>query len=130
MFMFFGSTGSIYLYVCLFGSTVLHVLQPVSFPSYRTCVCMRIIVFVCQDLLSVLIDGPVGTPYEDCVFLFDVCLPQDYPLSPPLLHYLSFSGDRLNPNLYVDGKVCVSLLGTWYGKVMWQGTPETMLYLA
>lgn len=23
---------------------------------------------------------------------------------------------RLNPNLYEDGKVCLSLLGTWHGK--------------
>ena len=65
-----------------------------------------------------LIDGPSNTPYEDGVFLFDVMLPHDYPTSPPLFHYLSYASDRLNPNLYVDGKVCVSLLGTWSGKVI------------
>ena len=36
--------------------------------------------------------------------------------SPPLVHYASYVTDRLNPNLYENGKVCVSLLGTWSGK--------------
>ena len=74
-------------------------------------------VLCCQDLFSVLIDGPSNTPYEDGMFVFDIMLPHDYPTNPPLFHYLSFCSDRLNPNLYADGKVCVSLLGTWSGKV-------------
>ncbi|KAH9494433.1 hypothetical protein Btru_022138 [Bulinus truncatus] len=68
------------------------------------------------DLYSVMILGPEGTPYEDAVFLFDLKLPNDYPNSPPLCFYHSYCTDRLNPNLYEDGKVCVSLLGTWSGK--------------
>lgn len=36
---------------------------------------------------------------------------------PPLFRYLSQCSGRLNPNLYDNGKVCVSLLGTWIGKV-------------
>ncbi|KAK7004416.1 E2/E3 hybrid ubiquitin-protein ligase UBE2O [Biomphalaria glabrata] len=68
------------------------------------------------DLYSVMILGPEGTPYEDAVFLFDLMLPNDYPSAPPLCYYHSFCTDRLNPNLYEDGKVCVSLLGTWTGK--------------
>jgi len=69
-----------------------------------------------MDLYSVMIFGPEGTPYEDGLFFFDVQLPSDYPTSPPCVHYISFCSDRLNPNLYEDGKVCVSLLGTWQGK--------------
>uniref|UniRef100_T1JBM6 Probable D-lactate dehydrogenase, mitochondrial n=1 Tax=Strigamia maritima TaxID=126957 RepID=T1JBM6_STRMM len=69
-----------------------------------------------MDLFSVLIKGPARTPYEDGVFLFDFQLSSDYPKSPPLCHYISYCSDRLNPNLYEDGKVCVSLLGTWGGK--------------
>lgn len=64
-----------------------------------------------------MIVGPSNTPYEDGLFIFDVQLPNDYPASPPRFHYLSYCADRLNPNLYEDGKVCVSLLGTWSGKV-------------
>lgn len=65
---------------------------------------------------SVLIEGPKNTPYEDGLFAFDLQLGHDYPRTPPLCHYISYCSDRLNPNLYEDGKVCVSLLGTWSGK--------------
>lgn len=68
------------------------------------------------DLLSVMIRGPSKTPYEDGLFLFDLQLGSDYPHSPPSCHFISFTSERLNPNLYVEGKVCVSLLGTWVGK--------------
>jgi ubiquitin-conjugating enzyme E2 O len=70
-----------------------------------------------QDLYSVLIAGPTKTPYEDLLFVFDVKLPNDYPVSPPQVYYHPFCTERLNPNLYEDGKVCLSLLGTWSGKV-------------
>lgn len=69
-----------------------------------------------MDLMSVMIAGPEHTPYEDGMFLFDIQLGKNYPRSPPSCHYVSFCADRLNPNLYEDGKVCVSLLGTWAGK--------------
>lgn len=69
-----------------------------------------------MDLFSVMIKGPKSTPYEDGLFFFDVQLPADYPTSPPVVHYISYCTDRLNPNLYENGKVCVSLLGTWVGK--------------
>lgn len=69
-----------------------------------------------MDLYSVMIRGPERTPYEDGLFFFDFQLSADYPKAPPLCHYISYCSDRLNPNLYEDGKVCVSLLGTWSGK--------------
>ena len=55
------------------------------------------------------------TPYEGAVFLFDMSLSSDYPSSPPLVYYHS-CGPRLHPNLYENGRVCLSLLGTWSGK--------------
>lgn len=70
-----------------------------------------------QDLFSALIKGPTRTPYEDGLFLFDIQLPNIYPAVPPLFRYLSQCSGRLNPNLYDNGRVCVSLLGTWIGKV-------------
>ncbi|MEQ2193576.1 hypothetical protein XENOCAPTIV_004381, partial [Xenoophorus captivus] len=70
-----------------------------------------------SDLFSALIKGPTRTPYEDGLFLFDIQLPNIYPAVPPLFRYLSQCSGRLNPNLYDNGKVCVSLLGTWIGKV-------------
>lgn len=82
------------------------------------------------DLLSVMIRGPNKTPYEDGLFLFDLQLSPDYPRSPPMCHYISYSSERLNPNLYVEGRVCVSLLGTWTGRgtEVW-GPNSTLLQL-
>ncbi|XP_052160153.1 putative ubiquitin-conjugating enzyme E2 39 [Oryza glaberrima] len=66
------------------------------------------------DLLRAAIVGPAGTPYHDGLFFFDVRFPSEYPQSPPKVHYHS-GGLRLNPNLYESGKVCLSLLNTWWG---------------
>ncbi|CAG7786045.1 unnamed protein product, partial [Allacma fusca] len=69
-----------------------------------------------MDLLSAIIVGPLNTPYEGGLFAFDVKLPNEYPHKPPLFYFISFTKERMNPNLYAhDGKVCVSLLGTWKG---------------
>lgn len=60
--------------------------------------------------------GPVGTPYARGCLFFDVLL-QNYPLSPPKVKFLTTNHGRVrfNPNLYANGKVCLSLLGTWTG---------------
>lgn len=82
------------------------------------------------DLCSFMIRGPHNTPYEDGLFAFDVQFSADYPRSPPLCHYVSYCSERLNPNLYVEGRVCVSLLGTWMGRdtEVW-GLNSTLLQL-
>ncbi|NXN12581.1 UBE2O enzyme, partial [Indicator maculatus] len=79
------------------------------------------------DLFSALIKGPTRTPYEDGLFLFDIQLPNIYPAVPPLFRYLSQCSGRLNPNLYDNGKVCVSLLGTWIGKGTERWTSKSSL---
>ena len=68
------------------------------------------------DLLRVLIIGPDDTPYANGCFLFDVQL-HDYPNRPPHVKFLTTGNAtvRFNPNLYADGKVCLSLLGTFPG---------------
>lgn len=69
------------------------------------------------DTLRVAITGPEDTPYSGGVFLFDVFFPETYPFKPPLV-WLKTTGNgtvRFNPNLYANGKVCLSLLGTWSG---------------
>ncbi|KAH6771632.1 hypothetical protein C2S51_010036 [Perilla frutescens var. frutescens] len=66
-------------------------------------------------LLRAVIIGPAGTPYHDGLFFFDIVLPSDYPNRPPEVYYHSF-GYRLNPNLYENGVVCLSLINTWYGR--------------
>jgi ubiquitin-conjugating enzyme E2 O len=68
------------------------------------------------DLFRVLIIGPVDTPYEFAPFLIDMRLPSDYPQTPPEAHFHSWTSTHgpVNPNLYENGKICLSLLGTWH----------------
>lgn len=68
------------------------------------------------DLVRALITGPEDTPYANGCFFFDFYL-NDYPTSPPKASFLTTAGGtvRFNPNLYDNGKVCLSLLGTWSG---------------
>lgn len=80
-----------------------------------------------MDLFSALIKGPTRTPYEDGLYLFDIQLPNIYPAVPPHFCYLSQCSGRLNPNLYDNGKVCVSLLGTWIGKGTERWTSKSSL---
>ncbi|XP_050219122.1 probable ubiquitin-conjugating enzyme E2 25 isoform X2 [Mercurialis annua] len=81
-----------------------------------------------MDLLRAVIIGAEGTPYHDGLFFFDVFFPSCYPNVPPNVYYHS-GGLRLNPNLYNNGKVCLSLLGTWQGNKneMWQPGVSTVL---
>jgi ubiquitin-protein ligase len=60
--------------------------------------------------------GPAGTPYEDCPMLYEFQLPDSYPFDPPKVLFRTFDGyTRFHPNMYVDGKCCLSILGTWDG---------------
>ncbi|XP_023156584.1 uncharacterized protein [Zea mays] len=81
-----------------------------------------------MDLLRAAIIGPKGTPYHDGLFFFDVHIPSAYPSGPPLVYYHS-GGLRINPNLYENGRVCLSLLGTWDGRgcEKWNPAQSTML---
>jgi ubiquitin-protein ligase len=69
------------------------------------------------DFLRACICGPQETPYDSGVFVFDIYLPAEYPQTPPKFKLLTTGGGRVrfNPNLYNNGKVCLSLLGTWAG---------------
>ncbi|CAK7326333.1 unnamed protein product [Dovyalis caffra] len=80
------------------------------------------------DLLRAVIVGPSGTPYHDGLYFFDIAFPSDYPFTPPLVYYKSF-GLRINPNLYQNGKVCLSLLNTWVGEKCekWNHNQSTIL---
>ena len=63
-----------------------------------------------------IIFGPKDTIYENGVYLFEFNFPDTYPFKPPKLTYLTNNGKtRFNPNLYRNGKVCISILNTWRG---------------
>jgi ubiquitin-protein ligase len=67
----------------------------------------------------VLICGPQDTPYEFGFYFFDVLFPDNYPISPPKLTFKTYdthNNTRFNPNLYRNGKVCISILNTWRGE--------------
>ncbi|KAL8748668.1 MAG: hypothetical protein Q9199_008113, partial [Rusavskia elegans] len=70
-----------------------------------------------MELLRVLIIGPSGTPYAHAPFLFDITLHSRFPTEAPTAFFHSWTNGvgRANPNLYENGKVCLSLLGTWEG---------------
>nr|CAH8829794.1 unnamed protein product [Trichobilharzia regenti] len=64
-----------------------------------------------------LITGPFDTPYEGGFFLFMIRFPPEYPLVPPKVKLMTTGNGtvRFNPNFYSNGKVCLSVLGTWQG---------------
>jgi ubiquitin-protein ligase len=76
-----------------------------------------------DDILrgKALIIGSMETPYENGFYLFDFNFPANYPHSPPEVIFLTNDGEtRFNPNLYINGKVCLSILNTWQGEP-WSG---------
>ncbi len=76
-----------------------------------------------------MIFGPEGTPYAFCPLFFRIEFPTDYPFSPPKVTFLTSDGrTRFHPNLYVEGKVCLSILGTWNGP-SWQSTMSLSMVL-
>ena len=64
-----------------------------------------------------LIIGPKDTLYRLGFYFFKLCFPDDYPFSPPKVEFLTQGNNiRFNPNLYRNGKVCLSILNTWKGE--------------
>eukprot|EP00581_Thalassiosira_minuscula_P008299 CAMPEP_0183702758 /NCGR_PEP_ID=MMETSP0737-20130205/759_1 /TAXON_ID=385413 /ORGANISM="Thalassiosira miniscula, Strain CCMP1093" /LENGTH=1186 /DNA_ID=CAMNT_0025929429 /DNA_START=37 /DNA_END=3598 /DNA_ORIENTATION=+ len=69
-----------------------------------------------RALFAAPLPGP--TPYSGGLFAFDLYIPNDYPHTNPKVQFLTTGGGRVRfgPNLYANGKVCLSLLGTWPGR--------------
>lgn len=68
-------------------------------------------------VVQFMITGPGDTPYNSGCFRFDMAVTPEYPVKPPEVKIGTTGGGsvRFNPNLYSNGKVCLSLLGTWNG---------------
>lgn len=84
------------------------------------------------ELFRVLIIGPQGTPYEYAPFVIDFHFPDSYPSAPPESYFHSWTNGLgvINPNLYENGTICLSILGTWPGKDAdegWSSTKSTVL---
>jgi len=86
------------------------------------------------DLLRVLIVGPYDTPYQFAPFVLDLHYGASFPTSSPdaFFHSWTYSVGRINPNLYENGRICLSLLGTWDGdnrNEEWSSKNSTVLQL-
>ncbi|CEM23129.1 unnamed protein product [Vitrella brassicaformis CCMP3155] len=83
------------------------------------------------SLWRALITGPEGTPYDSGGFVFDIYCPPSYPSMPPKVTLITTGNYQVsfNPNLYVSGRVCLSLLNTWAGRdeETWDPVASTIL---
>ena len=62
---------------------------------------------ICKYISPFYFTGPEGTVFEDGVFVARLIFPQDYPLNPPTMR---FTSKIFHPNIYPDGRVCISIL--------------------
>lgn len=60
--------------------------------------------------------GNIDTPYNYGYYFFKFIFPNNYPYEPPIVKFISNSNVRFHPNLYVNGKICLSILNTWKGE--------------
>jgi ubiquitin-conjugating enzyme E2 R len=56
---------------------------------------------------KIYVEGPKDSPYEGGIFEMLMVFPNDYPMSPPTLKFVS---EFWHPNVYSDGRVCISIL--------------------
>jgi len=56
---------------------------------------------------KIFVEGPKETFYEGGIFQLKMTFPTDYPYTPPELR---FTSEFWHPNVYEDGKVCISIL--------------------
>lgn len=67
------------------------------------------------NCIRFMMDGPVDTPYSRGLFIFDIYCGSGYPVTAPEFRLMNINGYQFNPNLYADGKICLSLLNTYSG---------------
>ena len=66
-----------------------------------------------EDILKgyAVVFGPSDSIYRYGCYSFRFDFPTEYPYKPPKLTYLTNDGEtRFHPNLYRNGKVCISIL--------------------
>ncbi|KAJ3231199.1 hypothetical protein HDU81_003933 [Chytriomyces hyalinus] len=70
--------------------------------------------------MHALVTGPSLSSYSLGLFDFVFAFPPNYPTDPPKVKAITTGSSdrptRFNPNIYANGKVCLSILGTWRGE--------------
>lgn len=56
---------------------------------------------------NIMFEGPVDSLYEGGIFNATMDFPNDYPLHPPVMRFIT---KMWHPNIHEDGKVCISIL--------------------
>jgi ubiquitin-protein ligase len=107
-----------------------------KFPEFLPCEHTNAIFVRCDeahlDSMNILISGSKGTPYANGLYHFELICDETFPAKPPKMQLLTGKGKvRFNPNLYENGYVCLSLLGTWSGKgcETWDPAKSTLLQI-
>lgn len=79
-------------------------------------------IFYCHDEENIMkgyamIIGPEDSIYAYGYYFFEINFTRDYPFQPPKVVFKTYDGvTRFHPNLYRNGKVCLSILNTWRGE--------------
>jgi ubiquitin-conjugating enzyme E2 Z len=79
---------------------------------------------------TAMLVGQKDTPYFGGYYFFSIEFPEDFPFGPIKVKSLTQDGfTRFNPNMYLEGKVCLSILNTWHDGPQWSGvqTLESVL---
>ena len=78
------------------------------------------------DILKIMMIGTKNTPYENGFFFFTIRYPDNYPSVPMIVwYYTTHSKMRFNPNLYNNGKICLSIINTWGSQFNWTSDMNT-----
>ena len=79
-------------------------------------------IYICYSMndiskIKFLIIPSNSSPYAYGCYIFNMIICNNYPNNPPIVKLITngYESVRFNPNLYNNGKVCLSLLGTWGG---------------
>jgi len=65
--------------------------------------------------------GPKDTPWEDEIYNGTIEFPKNYPFSPPIIKFLP---ELYHPNVYKDGKICISILHEGVDEYGYEDTSE------